>query len=142
MKRTIAAIALFVASLFITAGIWAQGVKATVPFGFTVNSRYVPAGTYTIRSSSTDPDLLVISDPQRKASWLTMALDEPANATAKDNVLVFHKIGDQYFLSQIRSETGLMHLYFPASKAEKRARLQTQEASLPSGSSDVVVALY
>src|SRR5580700_9605858 len=42
MKRTINFLALFIASLFITAGVWAQSVKATIPFNWTVNGTYVP----------------------------------------------------------------------------------------------------
>jgi hypothetical protein len=137
MKRTIAAIALFVASIFITAGVWAQSVKATVPFDFKVNNTSMPAGTYTI--SSTDRDVLRISD-QKHIYLMTAALPDPDNA-GKVNVLVFHKYGNQYFLSAVRSETASMYLHLPAWKAEKRAMTQTQEAALPF-SSDVIVALY
>jgi hypothetical protein len=139
MKRTIVTAALFVASLFTTAGIWAQGVKATVPWGFTVNNSYVPAGTYTISSLPTDHLILEVSNRDNKVDILSMALD--GARTGKDNVLVFHKYGDQYFLTEIRSTAGAMELSFPASKAEKRARTQTQEAGIPS-SGDVVLALY
>jgi hypothetical protein len=138
MKRTIA-IALFVASLFITAGVWAQSVKATVPFDFTINNTTVPAGTYIISSSSTDHDLLLISD-QKRVRILSAALTDVGNS-GRDNVLVFHKYGDQYFLSGIRSETASMHLRMPVWKAEKRAKTQTQEAGLPYNN-DVIVALY
>jgi len=137
MKRIVAAIALFVASIFITAGVWAQSVKATVPFDFKVNNTSVSAGTYTI--SSTDHDVIRISD-QKHVYLMTAALPDPDN-TGKANVLVFHKYGNQYFLSAIRSETASMYLRLPVWNAEKRARTQTQEAALPS-SSDVIVALY
>jgi hypothetical protein len=139
MKRTIATAALFVASLFTTAGIWAQGVKATVPWGFTINDSYVPAGTYTISSLPTDHLILEVANRDHKVHILSMALD--GARTAKDNVLVFHKYGDQYFLTEIRSTEGSMELSFPASKTEKRARTQTQEAGIPA-SGDVVLALY
>jgi hypothetical protein len=141
MKRTIATAALFVASLFTTAGIWAQaqGVKANVPWGFTINDSYVPAGTYTISPLPTDHLMLEVSNREHKVDILSMALD--GSRTRKDNVLVFHKYGDQYFLTEIRSTAGSMELSFPTSKAEKRARTQTQEAGIPAGS-DVVLALY
>jgi hypothetical protein len=139
MKRTIAAIALFVASLFITAGVWAQAVKATVPFDFTVNNTTMPAGTYIISSTSTDHDILLISD-QKHARMLSAALPDRGNS-GRDNVLVFHKYGDQYFLSKIRSDEASMNLRLPVWKAEKRARTQTQEARLPYNN-DVIVALY
>jgi hypothetical protein len=139
MKRTIATAALFVASLFTTAGVWAQAVKATVPWGFTINDSYVPAGTYTISSMPTDRLILEVSNRDHKVDILSMALN--GSRIGRDNVLVFHKYGDQYFLTEIRSTAASMELNFPTSKAEKRARTQTQEAGIPA-SSDVVLALY
>jgi hypothetical protein len=59
--------------------------------------------------------------------------------------MVFHKYGNQYFLSEIRSaDSSSMNLRLPVWKAEKRARMQTQETAAAAGpfSSDVVVALY
>jgi hypothetical protein len=143
MKRTTSAIALFVASLFITAGVWAQSVKANIPFDFKVNNTTVPAGTYIISSASTDHDVLRISD-RKDVHLLTTALPNPAYA-GKANVMVFHKYGNQYFLSEIRSaDSSSMNLRLPVWKAEKRARMQTQETAAAAGpfSSDVMVALY
>jgi hypothetical protein len=143
MKRTINAIALFVAAMFITAGVWAPSVKATIPFDFTVNNTTVPSGTYIISSASTDHDVLCISD-QKHVHLLTSALPNPAHA-GKANVMVFHKYGNQYFLSEIRSaDSSSMNLRLPVWKAEKRARMQTQETAAAAGpfSSDVMVALY
>ena len=137
MKRITSALALFVASLFITAGVWAQAVKATVPFDFTINNTTVPAGTYII--SSTSQDVLRISD-QKHVHLLTTALMDSSNAD-KGNVLVFHKYGNQYFLSEIRSKDSSMNLRLPVWKTEKQARAaQTQVAGIPL-SSDVLVAL-
>ena len=143
MKRITSAIALFVASIFITAGVWAQSVKATIPFDFTVNNTTVPAGTYIISSASTDHDILSISD-QKHVQLLSTVLPNPAHA-GKANVMVFHKYGNQYFLSEIRSaDSSSMNLRLPVWKAEKRARMQTQETAAAAGpfSSDVMVALY
>jgi hypothetical protein len=139
MKRTINLIALFVASLFITAGVWAQSVKAVIPFNFTVNGSYVPAGTYTISSFPTDHHILEIRESSNSVHIMSVAID--GSRKGKDNVLVFHKYGDQYFLSEIRSENASMELAFPTSKAEQRAKSQTLEAGVPS-SDDVVLALY
>jgi len=139
MKRTINFLALFIASLFITAGVWAQSVKATIPFNWTVNGTYVPAGTYTITALPTDHHLLEIRNGGNSVHIISIALDD--GNKGKDNVLVFHQYGDQYFLSEIRSTAGSMELSFPTSKAEQRAKSQTLEAGVPS-SSDVVVALY
>jgi hypothetical protein len=133
MKRIIA---LFVASIFITAGVWAQSVKATVPFGFTVDNTFVPAGTYII--SSADHGVIRISD-QKHVYHVSAVLPDLGQA-AKANVMVFHRYGNQYFLSGIRSETASMYVRLPVWKVEKQARTQIQEAAVPF-SSDVIVAL-
>jgi len=138
MKRTIAAIALIVASIFITAGVWAQSVKATIPFDFTVNNTSVPAGTYIISSTSTNQPVLRISD-QKHVYVLSAALPNGGNG-GKDTVLVFHQYGNQYFLSQIRSESPSMNLRLPTWNAEKMARTQTQVAAALPSSNDVIVA--
>jgi hypothetical protein len=70
-----------------------------------------------------------------------MSMAHNGSTTGRDNVLVFHKYGDQYFLTEIRSTTASMELNFPASKAETRARTQTLDAGIPA-SGDVVLALY
>ena len=126
------------ASIFITAGVWAQSVKATIPFDFTVNNTLVPAGTYTITSASSDHNVFRISD-QKQVHLLSAALHNPGSGS-KASVLVFHKYGNQYFLSQIRCDSASMNLRLPVWKAEKRARTQTEVAGFPF-SSEVIVAL-
>jgi hypothetical protein len=139
MNRTTSAIALFVASLFITTGVWAQAVKANVPFDFTINNTTVPAGTYIISSTSPEHGVLRISDNKHVYLLTTALMDQSGS---KDNVLVFHKYGNQYFLSAIRcKDSSSMNLRLPVWTSEKRARAaQTQEAGIPL-SSDVLVAL-
>jgi hypothetical protein len=140
MKRSLFAIALLVASTFVTAGALAQShrVKATVPFDFTVNGSAVPAGTYTI-SAPSDGDVMYISSWEKKVHFLTAGV---ANWNDRENTneLVFHKYGDQYFLSEIRCHDSLMNVYFPPSKAELKVKGQTQESGIPINS-DVMVAL-
>jgi hypothetical protein len=139
MKRTIAAIALFVASIFITAGVWAQSLNATIPFDFTINNNtVVPAGTYSITSAlSTDHHVLSISD-HKNTYLLSSALPNAASGD-NANVLVFHRYGNQYFLSQIRSEITGMNLRLPVWNAEKKAMTHMPVATLPT-SSNVTVA--
>ena len=141
MKR-IAAIALFVASTLLTAGsAVAQDhrVKATVPFNFTVNNSWLPAGTYTIGSNSDTPNLLSIRDRAKSVHILAMGLTDPRDSE-KVGKLVFHRYGNQYFLSEIRRGSASMNVHFPATKLEKKARTQTQEAGLRVND-DVLIAL-
>ncbi|HZD49437.1 MAG TPA: hypothetical protein VE178_11905, partial [Silvibacterium sp.] len=62
----------------------------------------------------------------------------PDGKESKTNKLVFDKIGDQYFLSEVLCSSADMNMAVPTSKAEKAAR--QQEASLQNAS-QVFIAL-
>ena len=142
MKR-IAAIALFVASTLLTAGSAVaedHQVKATVPFNFTVNDTWLPAGTYMIGSNVNTPNLVSIRDQAKGINIVTMG---PADSPDSEKVgkLVFRRYGNQYFLSEIRGGLVSLNVHFPATKLEKKARTQTQEAGLRVND-DVLIALH
>ncbi len=130
--KNIAAIALFIVATFTAAGpASAQDhqVKATVPFDFTVGDQAMPSGTYTIGSGMTSPNLLAIRNWDKKVSILSLAQSNQGNP-GHDNMLVFHKYGNQYYLSEIRSEDASIDVRFPVSKAEKRAKAEFEEAGI------------
>jgi len=136
MKR-MTSIALFALVSSITIGIASaqeRAVKANVPFDFTVANQLVPAGTYTISAESYG--LIKIQNSDSHVAILT-TITHDANES-KANKLVFDKIGDQYFLSEILCSSADMNMSVPTSKAEKTARVQ--EASLQN-SSQVFLAL-
>lgn len=140
--KNIAAIALIIAATFIAAGpAPAQDhlVKATVPFDFTVGDRTLPAGTYTISSDTNSQGYVAIRNQDRKMAILTLCLPNQTNS-GKDNTLLFHKYGNQYFLRDLRSEGALMNINFSVTKAEKRAKAQVEEARL-SVNDPVLIAL-
>ncbi len=135
MKR-ITAIALFAIASFAMAGkSHAQGpaVQATVPFDFTVSSKLLPAGTYTIREES--GHLIAIQNHDKTLT--VFALTTADGRESKNGKLVFSKYGDQYFLREILCQSAGMNMEVPPSKLEKRA--QVQEARL-NGNSQVFVA--
>ena|ERR1700736_6694182 len=76
-------------------------VKANIPFNFVVTGATLPAGTYSIRSMSLDGRALSISAPDVKVQSMVLALPckrlEPSTRTK----LLFHRYGDQYFLTEI-----------------------------------------
>lgn len=141
--KHITAIALFLAATFITAGkAIAQdyAVQATIPFSFTVNGSQLPAGNYTLGSDITSPRLLKISDRTQHVN--AMVLTRPnGDERQKANQLVFHKYGNQYFLSEIRSQSSSLNVQIPTTKEEKKARTETQVAGLPIHD-EVMIALY
>ena len=136
----IATFALFVAATFITVGnASAQNqVKVNVPFSFTVGDSTMPAGSYTIKSDIGSRDLVHLINWGANAN--SMALGTPEQGDPhQTNKLVFHRVGDQYFLSEIRCADASMNIHFPVTKAEKRVR-QTQTAGLRTND-NVLIAL-
>ncbi len=127
----ILSIALVLASTLAAAGTSSaqdHQIKANVPFNFTVGDQTLPAGTYKIAGTENSPALLTMQNWDKRVNVLAMGTPDGYNSKKQDNVLVFHKYGNQYFLSEIRSEGASMNIDFKPTKAEKRARTQVEEA--------------
>jgi hypothetical protein len=128
MKKITAISAILLASLAAVGSASAQdhAAKANIPFGFYVENKWVPAGTYTLTSDSTSPDVIAIRNGDSKISLLDVGRQQDQKPGS--NALVFVKYGEKYFLHEIRCATCRMNVAFGASKQEKLA--QTQEASV------------
>jgi hypothetical protein len=137
MKR-ITAIALLAVANFAMAGTsFAQsnGVRANVPFDFTVGDKLLPAGTYTIKKAS--DQLIVITNHDKPIAMLSL-VNQDSHRSPNGGKLMFHKYGNQYFLSEILCEWANMNLQVPQSKMEKKTALQ--EARLRARSETFVAA--
>jgi hypothetical protein len=77
-----------------------DGMKAQVAFDFYVGDRLVPAGEYTIKSMTDDEQLLSIVSSNGSATTTTNSGTEKSNGEGHAR-LVFHKYGDQYFLTAV-----------------------------------------
>jgi hypothetical protein len=137
----IATFALFVAATFITVdNASAQNqVKVNVPFSFTVGTSTMPAGSYTIKSDFGSRDLVYLTNWGENAKSFALGIPEPGTPS-ETGKLVFHRVGDQYFLSDIRCPNASMNIHFPETKAEKRVRAQIQTAGLRAND-NVLIAL-
>src|ERR1700733_7494479 len=123
MKR-ITAIALLAIANFAMAGMsfaQSKGVKANGPFDFTVANKLLPAGTYTMIRESTG--LIEIRNHDKPVAVLTV-VSHDENTSSDGGKLIFHKYGNQYFLSEILSDWATMNVSIPRSKTEKNVRLQ------------------
>lgn len=129
----IAAIALIVGATLLTANsAKAQSslVKVDVPFAFTVNNAYLPAGSYLFGFDSTHPELLVIRD--RKYAIKARDLGQPESTSqGNPHALIFHRYDDQYFLSEVRLSAS-EGIELSAAKSEKRARKVNRNGELAS----------
>lgn len=133
MKRITAITILLAGFAAVGASAQENGVQANIPFDFTVASKLLPSGTY--RLVSIDPNVVEIRNVN-KNKFHAIGIVNADGEKTKTNKLVFHKYGDQYFLSEILCTSGQMNLAFSVSKLEKDA--QRQEASLRAATQTVV----
>jgi hypothetical protein len=136
MKR-ITVIALFVAAALVTAGgAMAQdrAVRATVPFAFTVGNKLLPSGNYEI--TAVFDNAIEIQNRDKHVVVMTTATYD-SHQSRIGGELVFDRIGDQYFLSEILCGAAA-NVSLPPSKQEKQAR---QQEAMLYNASQVLVAV-
>jgi hypothetical protein len=143
MKRNLIGIlSLVVLSVLISStGAFAQAyAKASVPFAFTVGSAQLPAGTYEVKTLGAGNSSIVIQNHETNAAAMSNAgHEQPRNTRAK---LVFHRVGNQYFLAEIWRNSITEGMILPASRQEKDLAKEMQLAKASKGGyEEVVIAL-
>ncbi len=111
-------------------------MSASVPFDFSVDGKYLPAGNYQVREISQSATLITSRDGHFNV------LGVYANAgpsQADETKLVFDKVGDHYFLRQIWTAARGQGLEIPESKLEKE--LEASNFGNSGGAETVIVAL-
>src|ERR1700732_150925 len=91
------------AALLAVASITAQGsqkVTVQVPFGFHVGSSMLPSGEYTVDTDAA-PGVVRLRSADSKSTVMIISMAVQAPAASSQGKLIFHKYGDEYFLSQI-----------------------------------------
>jgi hypothetical protein len=133
MKRNLIGIlSLVVLSMLVNAtGAYAQSaVRANVPFAFKVGAKQLPAGAYEINTANEGS--VTIRNRESKTSAMTLVRQEyPRKSGA---MLVFHHLGNQYFLAAIWRGAGSSGMAITPSKQEKNLE---KELKLASGQSKV-----
>ncbi len=79
-------------------------LKGDIPFEFSVRGQVMPAGTYTIEergSGSSQPCMMAVLDQARKQKALFLVQPVTANQLPDQPKLVFTRVRDRYFLSQV-----------------------------------------
>jgi hypothetical protein len=137
MKRITAIAFLAIANFAMAGTSFAQstGVRANVPFDFTVGNKLLPAGTYTIKEQS--DHVIVITNHDKPIAAISL-VNGDSNQSPNGGKLMFHRYGSQYFLSEILCDRANMNLQVPTSNTEKRTALQ--EAKLRARSETFVAA--
>ena len=142
MKRNMfVGLTALVLALVINVAFAQSKTKATadVPFAFTVEQNSMAAGHYSIVEIS--ERTLQIRNDDTNASVAVLTLREESIKPQSPR-LVFHKIGDRYFLAEAWTGSGSAGgsgMEFPASKLEKEMRADNRTTS--PHAEEVVVAL-
>jgi hypothetical protein len=136
-SRIYGAFAILAAALIVSAP-FAQAqtrIKAGVPFAFNLQDKAMPAGNYQIIALS--DRVLEFWNLDSKHGQLVAKQMSVESFKDQSPKLVFHKYGDQYFLSQVWNGDSHTGIALSESKREKEAKM----ASLPNASETVIVAL-
>ncbi|HUL15429.1 MAG TPA: hypothetical protein VLV88_05495 [Terriglobales bacterium] len=124
-------IALGFGLLLATASVYAQEVhvRATIPFDFVVGNQALPAGDYTVQSMGSGSSILLVQNRDQKAATLVRANSCEKRDISEKTALVFHRVGDQYFLSEIWREGDAQGRQLPRSRSE--LEISKNQASEP-----------
>jgi hypothetical protein len=85
-------------------------IVVTLPFGFVVGGKTLPAGTYTVSRWSGDKfgSLMLTSHGNRASVFLLPSRIERASADKPQ--VSFQRVGEQYFLSTIQTTWDVYHI--------------------------------
>ena len=111
---------IWVASSFASTQITSE-IKANVPFTFYVGNTQLPAGEYTIKPATDNPDLLEMRSADGKMAVLILGLTAQAATTPAKTELVFKKYGNVAILSQIFQAGSPSGVELPKLLQEERA---------------------
>jgi hypothetical protein len=93
-------------------------VDANIPFNFLVGDKAYPAGDYRIASARVSARILRIDQTDGSHTALVGSNACTSARRAEKTKLVFHRIGDNYFLYQIWIQGKDIGSEFPKSKTE------------------------
>jgi hypothetical protein len=97
-------------------GLFAQGpIKATIPFDFTVGTTTFHSGDYYVRQTS--PMVLAIQRVDGGSGAFSLVRPGKAYGTPEKAYMLFNRVGERYFLSQVSDSRHQWDL--PRSIAEK-----------------------
>jgi hypothetical protein len=92
-------------------------VEAKIPFEFVVSGKVLPDGAYVATRGTSG--LLTIRSLAGGNAVLALATYARSNTPRKEATMVFDRVGDRYFLTQIWEPGNDAGVQFPRSKMEK-----------------------
>jgi hypothetical protein len=102
-------------------------VAGRVPFDFVVGDQTYPGGEYSLQSVEGAPEVITIRNKEDGDARMTLTRHNEKLNPAEKTVLVFHRFGDQYFLSEVWVAGSSRGISIPRSPIEtKMAKNATQ----------------
>jgi hypothetical protein len=130
MLMIIAAVALMAA--LVSAHAQSPRVVADIPFEFAVGGNTLKAGEYSVRSFTTNGDVVMISNQDSNDRVVQLTQPIQARIVPQRTKLVFHRYGQHYFLSEVWTSGEQTGRQLLKSKAERA--IENQLAAIPSKS--------
>jgi hypothetical protein len=125
MKKQIAITVALLAAAIAAGQCYAQqtSLKGDIPFAFQVGNTTMPAGEYVIqRGLVDDGSLQLIRRTDSSASAIAPTIPVDAKGGESEPVLVFHKYGNSYFLSEIWTGEAQGRQLFKSEREKELAR--------------------
>jgi len=114
-----------------------QKLVTQVPFEFTVGKNLVPAGECIIERAGVGDNALLIYNRTGKVHLAALAMPDDASKESTRYSMVFHKYGEQYFLTGIRIAGTRRFYKMPVSSRERELQL----AHMPATEQDVIASV-
>ncbi len=117
-----------------------DAIVADIPFDFTVGTQTLPAGRYTVKPlGEITGSTMIISSAEGKNLQVFTTQNAQMNKAPHDAELIFHRVGDQYFLYEVFEQANPLGAMLPKPHAERR--LEKEEAMNRDSGNVTVVAV-
>jgi len=95
-------------------------VHAKVPFDFVIGNHTYPAGEYALKSIQPNGGAIRVDNVQEETSKVTLSDSCTSVERSTSTKLVFHRLGDSYFLYQIWEQGSTSGREFSVGRAERQ----------------------
>jgi hypothetical protein len=104
-------------------------LTANIPFEFSVAGKTLPAGKYWISRAQQSQGDTVLQIRSTDGSANVLRLTIPVNSLdpMRNAALIFHRYGDEYFLSEVWPKGGSIGREFPKSRVERELERKAQD---------------
>jgi len=110
----------------------AKKVSAAVPFEFIVGDKTLSAGEYTLKSTTSPENGLIIQRASGKSAAMRLTFPIEPGSNERNAKLVFHRYGQRYFLTEVWTGSGNVGRHLLKSRQEKA--IERELASISSKS--------